>query len=116
MFKRIIAILRSQVRVLQALLAMIAAVLVKPEFHKAPVENLPEIFARQLEIEHRLYAVRIIFPGYRHLRQKMTEINDTMARHGVTAKTVKPWSPLVGGDGNRSRYEQELRLHGMYFA
>lgn len=39
---------------------------------------------------------------------------DHLARIGVTRSGVLPWSQVVGGDGNRYRYERELNVFGFY--
>lgn len=68
--------------------------------------NLPKLFARGAYLETCLASLSV--------RSSISSLLDDLARKGVSREAVAPWSSLVGGDGNRMRYERELNVFGFY--
>lgn len=74
---------------------------------KEAVLSLPRLYSLGLKIQDWLPA---------QLKRHTSSILDDLAANGVTKRCIEPWSSLVGGDGNRIRYEREMNVFGLYFA
>lgn len=72
--------------------------------------TLPRLYAKGLSNEHRLlHKCPEALP-------RIAAVLDILAANGVTRKGIEPWSKLIGGDGNRLRYEREMNVFGIYLA